>query len=94
MSLNSSTIASNMVVMSINESEKKTFDMSHLSVEQIHRQKMRKVSDKWSSYLPFYDELFEKYRTQNLNLVEIDVQNGGSLETWKTFFPTFTTQKV
>ena len=48
MSLNSSTIASNMVVMSINESEKKTFDMSHLSVEQIHRQKMRKVSDKWS----------------------------------------------
>ena len=60
--------------------------MSDLSIEQIHRQKMGKVSDKWSSYLPFYDELFEKYRTQNLNLLEIGVQNGGSLETWKTFF--------
>jgi hypothetical protein len=83
-----------MVVMSINESEKKTFDMSHLSVEQIHRQKMGKVSDKWSSYLPFYDELFEKYRTQNLNLLEISVQNGGSLVTWKIFFSTFTTQKL
>jgi hypothetical protein len=55
---------------------------------------MGKVSDKWSSYLPFYDELFEKYRTQNLNLLEISVQNGGSLVTWKIFFSTFTTQKL
>lgn len=59
--------------------------MSHLSIEQIHQKKMGKVSDKWSSYLPFYDELFEKYRTQNLNLLEIAVQNGGSLGTWKIF---------
>ena len=60
--------------------------MSKLSVEQIHREKTGKVSDKWSSYLTFYDELFEKYREQKLNLLEIGVQNGGSLETWKTFF--------
>lgn len=60
--------------------------MSNLSIEQIHKQKTGKVSDKWASYLPIYDELFEKFRTQNLNLLEIGVQNGGSLETWKTFF--------
>jgi len=60
--------------------------MSKLSVEQIHREKTGKVSDKWASYLPFYDELFEKYRTQKLSLLEIGIQNGGSLETWKTFF--------
>ena len=60
--------------------------MSSLSVEQIHREKTGKVSDKWASYLPLYDELFEKYRTQKLNLLEIGIQNGGSLETWKTFF--------
>lgn len=60
--------------------------MNKLSFEQIHREKTGKVSDKWASYLPFYDELFEKYRTQKLSLLEIGIQNGGSLETWKTFF--------
>ena len=59
--------------------------MEKLSFEQIHREKTGKVSDKWASYLPFYDEIFEKYRTQNLSLLEIGIQNGGSLETWKTF---------
>lgn len=60
--------------------------MNNLSIAQIHKQKTGKVSDKWASYLPFYDELFEKFRTQSLNLLEIGIQNGGSLETWKTFF--------
>jgi len=60
--------------------------MSDLSIGQIHRQNTDKVSDKWASYLPFYDELFEKYRAQKLSLLEIGIQNGGSLETWKTFF--------
>ena len=31
--------------------------MSKLSVEEIHKQNIGKVSDKWSSYLPVYDEL-------------------------------------
>lgn len=60
--------------------------MNSLSIEQIHKQNSGKVSDKWASYLPFYDLLFGKYRDQNLNLLEIGVQNGGSLETWKTYF--------
>lgn len=60
--------------------------MLKLSVEQIHRQKTGKVSDKWASYLPFYDSVFEKHRTKSINLLEIGVQNGGSLETWSHFF--------
>ena len=60
--------------------------MSKLSIEEIHKQNIGKVSDKWSSYLAVYDELFEKYRIEKLSLLEIGVQNGGSLETWKTFF--------
>lgn len=31
--------------------------MSKLSIEEIHKQNIGKVSDKWSSYLPVYDEL-------------------------------------
>ena len=60
--------------------------MSKLSIEEIHKKNIGKVSDKWSSYLPVYDELFEKYRIEKLSLLEIGVQNGGSLETWKTYF--------
>ena len=60
--------------------------MNDQSIEKIHKNKTGKVSDKWESYLPFYDELFAKYREQNISLLEIGVQNGGSLETWHTFF--------
>jgi len=60
--------------------------MNRLTIEQIHKCKTGKVSDKWASYLPFYDDIFKNYRTQQLNLLEIGVQNGGSLETWRTFF--------
>jgi 23S rRNA U2552 (ribose-2'-O)-methylase RlmE/FtsJ len=39
-----------------------------------------KVSDKWSSYLPFYDEHFAPYIEGGRAILEIGVQNGGSLE--------------
>lgn len=46
-----------------------------------------KVSDKWSSYLDRYDQLFAPYRDQPIRLLEIGVQNGGSLELWSQLFP-------
>lgn len=46
-----------------------------------------KVSDKWSSYLDRYDQLFTPYRDQPIRLLEIGVQNGGSLELWSKLFP-------
>ena len=60
--------------------------MTHSTIEQIHRAKTGKVSDKWTSYLTLYDQLFETYRTQAISLLEIGVQNGGSLETWSRYF--------
>jgi cephalosporin hydroxylase len=56
------------------------------SVEMLHRNKVGKVSDKWTSYLPFYDALFKPYRYSQITMLEIGVQNGGSLETWATYF--------
>ncbi len=60
--------------------------MTHSTIEHIHREKTGKVSDKWTSYLAVYDELLKAYRTQAISLLEIGVQNGGSLETWSRYF--------
>lgn len=46
-----------------------------------------KVSDKWESYLATYDGLFSAYRERNLSVLEIGVQNGGTLEVLAKYFP-------
>ena len=56
------------------------------NIESIHRNQRGKVSDKWSSYLPVYDRLFAPYRDLPLSLLEVGVQNGGSLEVWSRYF--------
>lgn len=44
------------------------------------------VSDKWSSYLPIYERYLSKFVDRQINLLEIGVQNGGSLEIWSRYF--------
>lgn len=46
-----------------------------------------KVSDKWSLYLDVYERFFQPWQERELSLVEIGVQNGGSLEIWSRYFP-------
>ncbi len=46
-----------------------------------------KVSDKWSLYLREYDRIFGPYRAQKVSLLEIGIQNGGSMEIWPRYFP-------
>lgn len=46
-----------------------------------------KVSDKWSSYLSTYDDWFRAYTNRPLRILEIGIQNGGSLEIWAKYFP-------
>lgn len=46
------------------------------------------VSDKWELYLTEYDVLFAPYRRLEINMLEIGVQNGGSLEIWAKYFST------
>ncbi|RMT31001.1 hypothetical protein ALP49_04036 [Pseudomonas syringae pv. solidagae] len=45
------------------------------------------VSDKWDIYLNAYDRLFKNLETSAVSLLEIGIQNGGSLEIWNTLFP-------
>nr|WP_314483588.1 class I SAM-dependent methyltransferase [uncultured Pseudomonas sp.] len=44
------------------------------------------VSDKWSSYLPEYQRIFSKFKRKKISLLEIGIQNGGSLEIWANYF--------
>lgn len=56
------------------------------TLEQLYLQHDGKVSDKWSIYLAEYEHLFAPYRALELSLLEIGVQNGGSLEIWAKYF--------
>lgn len=46
-----------------------------------------KVVDKWSSYLDVYDSILQPYRDKPINILEIGVANGGSLDVWSEYFP-------
>jgi GT2 family glycosyltransferase/glycosyltransferase involved in cell wall biosynthesis len=56
------------------------------SLTELYAQHRTKVSDKWSSYLRLYDHLFSHLRDRPISLLEIGVQNGGSLELWAKYF--------
>lgn len=48
-----------------------------------------RISDKWEQYLPVYDREFARFiaRGNPVRLLEIGVQNGGSLEIWGSLLP-------
>jgi len=57
------------------------------TLRELYQQHQGKVSDKWSIYLAEYDRFFSSYRDESIRLLEIGIQNGGSLEIWGEFFP-------
>ena len=61
--------------------------MSKVTLRELYEQHQGKVSDKWSLYLSEYERLLSGYRDLPVRLLEIGVQNGGSLEIWSCFFP-------
>ena len=46
-----------------------------------------KIGDKWHLYLIVYNKLFDVFRHRKVRLLEIGIQNGGSLELWAKYFP-------
>lgn len=61
--------------------------MNKCTLQQLYAGHTGQVSDKWSLYLSEYERLFAGYREQPVRLLEIGVQNGGSLEIWSRYFP-------
>ena len=60
--------------------------MTRKTLRELYAEHKGKVSDKWSLYLTEYDRLFADYRDRPVRLLEIGVQNGGSLEIWAKYF--------
>jgi hypothetical protein len=46
-----------------------------------------KISHKYLSYFEIYDRAFAALRNSKVRLLEIGIQNGGSLEIWSKYFP-------
>ncbi|HUX82751.1 MAG TPA: class I SAM-dependent methyltransferase [Halothiobacillus sp.] len=57
------------------------------TLQDLYAKHQGKVSDKWSLYLAEYERLFSYFRNSPVRLLEIGVQNGGSLEIWGCYFP-------
>lgn len=45
------------------------------------------VSSKWAQYLEVYERCFATYRNRPCKILEIGVQNGGSLQLYQKYFP-------
>ena len=57
------------------------------TLKELYREHEGKLSDKWSLYLAEFERLFAPYRDDPITLLEIGIQNGGSLELWSKYFP-------
>jgi O-antigen biosynthesis protein len=56
------------------------------SLRELYADHTGKISDKWSLYLTEYDRLFAPMADLPVRMLEIGVQNGGSLEIWSDYF--------
>ncbi len=55
-------------------------------LKQIFLNHTEKMSDKWTLYINEWDRIFSPYRDLPIDLFEIGIQNGGSLEIWAKYF--------
>jgi len=56
------------------------------TVSSLYAEHLGFVSDKWASYLHVYDRWFASYQVAPIRLLEVGVQNGGSLQIWAKYF--------
>ncbi|MGL6187867.1 MAG: class I SAM-dependent methyltransferase [Holosporales bacterium] len=58
----------------------------HHTYKEIFLTHTENCSDKWDGYFKIYDEAFQSFIGESPNVLEIGVQNGGSLQNWKRYF--------
>ena len=45
-----------------------------------------KLIHKWDHYFEIYEKYFSKYRGEKINILEIGISHGGSIQLWKKYF--------
>lgn len=55
-------------------------------IKEIYQSHEGNISQKFESYLLAYEKNFLKYKELPINILEVGVQNGGSLEIWSKYF--------
>ncbi|MSE14260.1 hypothetical protein GKC49_03600 [Pantoea agglomerans] len=56
------------------------------NLKELYQEHHGKSSDKWDIYLEIYHNILSGQQKTLKNLLEIGVQNGGSLEIWSKYF--------
>lgn len=57
------------------------------TLAELYAEHSGRVSQKWDGYLVAYDQVLADRRGDRVALLEIGVQNGGSLEVWSRYLP-------
>ncbi len=60
--------------------------MTDNTLVAIYSSHQGKLSDKWAIYLHIYERVLSRLRDRKVNLLEIGIQNGGSLDIWAKYF--------
>lgn len=60
--------------------------MNENSLRDIFYQHDDRLVHKWDHYFEIYEKYFSKYKGQKLNILEIGISQGGSLQLWKKYF--------
>ncbi|HPP06685.1 MAG TPA: hypothetical protein PLW88_04900, partial [Syntrophorhabdaceae bacterium] len=55
-------------------------------LEQYFLQNKGRLIHKWIHYFPIYERHFKQFRNKEINVLEIGVYQGGSLQMWKSYF--------
>ena len=55
-------------------------------LQEYFKQNENRLIHKWSNYFEVYDTHFNRFRNKEINVLEIGVSHGGSLQMWKNYF--------
>jgi SAM-dependent methyltransferase len=60
--------------------------MTPISLTSLFYANRGNISDKWEQYLAIYDAELRPWQQRGVSLLEIGVQNGGSMQVWAKYF--------
>ena len=62
------------------------YSMDNRTLREIFYNHQGKLIHKWDHYFEIYEKYFSKYKGQKLNILEIGISQGGSLQLWREYF--------